>query len=116
FPRTVQNHSTGHSYWWGRLWGDVCRRAEHVQRSDPVGNDSLPWSWLYLTAIFASHRRKLMATMKAVPFPKIEQVTIRDVRPEESGKLYEMIERLGWFLPLPNLSAAVVAEVDEEII
>ena len=55
-------------------------------------------------------------SFRAVPFPKIENVVLRDLEPEESEKLKPVLQRVGFYLPLPHLASVIVAEYQGEIV
>lgn len=55
-------------------------------------------------------------SITAIPFPKIEAVTFRELRPDETEKLTPFLKQQGWGIPLPHLAAVVVGEYQGEIV
>lgn len=55
-------------------------------------------------------------SVTGIPFPKIEAVTFRELRPEETVKLMPFLQAEGWRLPYPYLASAVVGEYEGKIV
>ena len=59
-----------------------------------------------------------MESFEAVPIPLTEtaNIVIRDLEPSESARLYPLLEKMGWMIPLPAAAACTIAEVNGEIV